>query len=139
MEETPKKTLNEKFTDIADVVSETMGRWWVAAASFIAVVIWLLSGPFFHFSDTWQLIINTPTTILEMWIGFLIAAAANRVEKHNRALQEHQEVLLEKIEKIEEQHERMLLRLTENGAQNLVLLQKMTAVHETTVLKEKKR
>lgn len=134
-----KKSLNDRFTDIADVVSEKMGRWWITLTSIVLVVLWLASGPLFHFSDTWQLIVNTPTTIIEMWIGFLLAAAANRAEKHNRQLQEHQGTLLEKIESIEEQHERMLNHLTELEAQNLVLLTKMTAVHKTTVLETAKK
>lgn len=94
------KTINERFTDLADVVSETMGRWWVTAASIAAVLIWLATGPLFHFSDTWQLIINTPTTVLEMWIGFLIAAAANRVENRNKELQETQIAILKHVERL---------------------------------------
>lgn len=94
--------LNERFTDIADKISEGMGYWWVFLLSVIAVAVWLFSGPVFHFSDTWQLIINTPTTILEMWIGFLLAAAANRSEKRTKdileLIKENQKQELEQLQ-----------------------------------------
>ena len=93
--------LNERFTALADTVSEGIGEWWVTAISVLVVLLWLASGPLFRFSDTWQLMINTPTTVLEMWLGFLIAAAANRVERRNDAM----------LEKIEAQEERMDLIL----------------------------
>jgi low affinity Fe/Cu permease len=78
--------MNERFTDLADLISETMGKWWVTATSVVLVLIWVSVGPLFHFSDTWQLIINTPTTVIELWIGFLLAAATNRVERHHDQL-----------------------------------------------------
>jgi low affinity Fe/Cu permease len=80
------KTINERFTDLADIISEGMGKWWVTAISIVLVLLWLAAGPFMHFSDTWQLIVNTPTTLLELWIGFLLAAATNRVERRHDAL-----------------------------------------------------
>lgn len=92
-----RKMLDERFTDIADAISEGMGKWWVTGLSILAVALWLATGPFFHFSDTWQLIINTPTTILEMWIGFLLGAAANRTEKRNRLLHQQMFALEQRI------------------------------------------
>lgn len=97
--------MNERFTRIADRVSETIGQWWVTAISIVVVLLWLASGPFFHFSDTWQLMINTPTTILEMWLGFLIAAAANRVERNNRLLQDQQFKIIQHIDATAAQEE----------------------------------
>lgn len=91
--------LDEKFTGIADRVSEGMGKWQVTAVSVVIVALWLAAGPFFHFSDTWQLMVNTPTTILEMWVGFLLAAAANRAEKRNRMLHENMLALVRKEER----------------------------------------
>jgi low affinity Fe/Cu permease len=81
-----RKTLDDRFTDLADRVSEIMGKWWVMAISVVLVLIWLACGPFYHFSDSWQLIANSPTTILELWIGFLLAAATNRVERRHEQL-----------------------------------------------------
>lgn len=96
------RDINTTFTNIADIVSEAVGTWWVTGASVIVVLIWLASGPFFHWSDTWQLLINTPTTVLEMWLGFLCCAAANRVEKRNWELHQKMMQILEHIEQEEE-------------------------------------
>lgn len=134
-----KRSFNDRFTDIADKISEKLGTWQFFAFCFLMLLIWMSSGPSMHFSDTWQLVANTPTTWIELFQEIIILAAANRIEKRNRGLQEHQEVVLEKIESIEEQHDRMLNHLTELEAQNLVLLTKMTAVHKTTVLEIPKK
>ncbi len=48
------------------------------ALSVIIVVIWLVSGPFFHYSDTWQLVINTGTTIVTFLMVFLIQRTQNK-------------------------------------------------------------
>lgn len=90
-----KKTLDERFTDFADSVSELMGKWWVTGISVLAVLVWLAIGPFMRFSDSWQLAINTPTTVLEMWLAFILAAAANRLERRNREMLEQQNRMLE--------------------------------------------
>lgn len=82
------KSLNERFTDLADIISEGMGRWWVTALALLLVIIWAATGPFVGYSDSWQLWVNTPTTIAELFIGFLIAAAANRVERRHDVLLE---------------------------------------------------
>jgi low affinity Fe/Cu permease len=81
-----KQTIDERFTDFADVISHGMGKWWVTAISVVLILLWLASGPFFHWSDTWQLIVNTPTTVVELWIGLLLAAATNRVERRHELL-----------------------------------------------------
>jgi low affinity Fe/Cu permease len=86
MKRTQRKTLDERFTDLADIISEGMGKWWVTAISLVLVFIWLAFGPFMHFSDSWQLIANSPTTIAELFIGFLLAAATNRVERRHEQL-----------------------------------------------------
>lgn len=62
------------------------GRWAAHAtghpaafgAAVLVVLVWLASGPFFHFSDTWQLVINTGTTIITFLMVFLIQSTQNR-------------------------------------------------------------
>ena len=108
MEETPRRSINERFTDLADAISEGMGRWWVTALSVLLILVWLATGPLFHWSDTWQLIVNTPTTIFELWIGFLLAAAANRSERRNRELQQHMADMLEGLQHIDLQEDKAL-------------------------------
>src|SRR5204863_3312286 len=57
-------------------------RWTGSTSAFIAavgvIVIWLITGPIFHFSDTWQLVINTGTTIITFLMVFLIQRAQNK-------------------------------------------------------------
>jgi low affinity Fe/Cu permease len=57
-------------------------RWTGTSAAFLAavcvVVVWLVTGPLFHFSDTWQLVINTGTTIVTFLMVFLIQSTQNR-------------------------------------------------------------
>jgi low affinity Fe/Cu permease len=58
----------------------TGGRWGFMTA-LGAVLIWAVSGPFFHFSENWQLVINTGTTIVTFLMVFLIQNAQNRESK----------------------------------------------------------
>lgn len=66
------------FTRCATQTAHLAGR----ASTFIAmcalVIVWAIAGPFFHFSDSWQLTINTGTTILTFLMVFLIQATQNR-------------------------------------------------------------
>ncbi|HMA10663.1 MAG TPA: low affinity iron permease family protein, partial [Steroidobacteraceae bacterium] len=48
------------------------------ALAVLAVVLWLVTGPIFHYSDTWQLVINTATTIITFLMVFLIQNTQNR-------------------------------------------------------------
>ena len=71
-------SMTRAFTHFASVVSKITGR----PATFIAccafVVAWALTGPLFGFSDTWQLVINTSTTIVTFLMVFLIQNTQNR-------------------------------------------------------------
>jgi low affinity Fe/Cu permease len=57
-------------------------NWTGSTAAFVSavmiIVIWLVSGPLFHFSDTWQLVINTGTTIVTFLMVFLIQRSQNK-------------------------------------------------------------
>jgi len=50
-------------------------------ASVLLVVVWAVTGPLFNFSDTWQLFINTTTTVVTFWMVFVIQNSANRSSK----------------------------------------------------------
>jgi len=60
-----------------DVTAFTGSSWAFAVAAAI-ILIWLASGPFFHFSDTWQLVVNTGTTVITFLMVFLIQRSQNR-------------------------------------------------------------
>ena len=66
------------FTRCAKATSRATGRPWAFIAACSLIVAWLLSGPYFHYSDTWQLVINTSTTIITFLMVFLIQSTQNR-------------------------------------------------------------
>ena len=70
--------LNKWFTPIAEVVSHATGHAVAFIICCVIVIIWAATGPVFGFSDTWQLIINTGTTIVTFLIVFLIQNTQNR-------------------------------------------------------------
>ena len=65
----------ERFSLKATKVTGTSGAFIIALA---VLVVWAISGPLFHFSDTWQLVINTGTTIVTFLMVFLIQRAQNK-------------------------------------------------------------
>jgi low affinity Fe/Cu permease len=71
----------ELFRRIAKVGSAIFGSAWSFVAALLIVVVWAASGPLFHFSDTWQLVINTGTTIVTFLMVFLIQNTQNRDSK----------------------------------------------------------
>jgi len=66
------------FTRFAKITSRAAGRPATFCAAVGVIVIWALSGPVFGFSDTWQLVINTGTTIITFLMVFLIQNTQNR-------------------------------------------------------------
>ena len=72
------KAFSDAFTSIASAVSRWTGRPLTFLACCLIVVVWAVTGPVFHYSDTWQLIINTGTTIVTFLMVFLIQNSQNR-------------------------------------------------------------
>src|ERR1700755_1103709 len=66
------------FSGLAKKVAFTAGQPIVFACAVAMVVLWALLGPVFHFSDTWQLVINTATTVLTFLMVFLLQNSQNR-------------------------------------------------------------
>ncbi len=94
MEETQLKKLreHEKERDLLCVVSDAfrvfarrcsvmLGSAWAFGGAVLVILVWLVTGPTFHFSDTWQLIINTATTVVTFLMVFLIQNTQNRDAK----------------------------------------------------------
>ena len=75
---TSERTAAHLFSDIANRTSQAAGR----ASTFMfaagVVLLWAITGPVFHYSDTWQLVINTGTTIVTFLMVFLIQNSQNR-------------------------------------------------------------
>jgi low affinity Fe/Cu permease len=70
--------MERTFNRMAEAVSRATGRPWAFAICLAAVILWAASGPVFHFSETWQLVINTGTTIVTFLMVFLIQNTQNR-------------------------------------------------------------
>jgi low affinity Fe/Cu permease len=66
------------FTRLARWTSVTAGRPGTFVFAVLVIVVWAATGPLFHYSDTWQLVINTSTTIVTFLMVFLIQATQNR-------------------------------------------------------------
>ncbi len=81
----------EFFRRVAHRVTLAVGSWQFFIVSVIVILAWAASGPIFAFSDTWQLIVNTSTTILTYLLGILILLEANRQAKESKIV--HDEML----------------------------------------------
>jgi low affinity Fe/Cu permease len=66
------------FRKFAHKTSVGVGSPWAFLAAVAVLVVWAVTGPLFHFSDTWQLVINTGTTIVTFLMVFLIQNTQNR-------------------------------------------------------------
>jgi low affinity Fe/Cu permease len=73
--------VSDAFRVFAQRSSSMLGSAWAFGAAVLVIVVWLLTGPMFHFSDTWQLIINTATTVVTFLMVFLIQNTQNRDAK----------------------------------------------------------
>jgi low affinity Fe/Cu permease len=74
----PPSKLSLMMEHASRVVTEWSGSSWSFALAAAVVIVWLITGPFFHYSDTWQLVINTGTTIVTFLMVFLIQRAQNK-------------------------------------------------------------
>lgn len=71
----------EFFARIARSISNWLGSVLAFGIATLIIIIWALTGPIFHYSDTWQLLINTGTTIITFLMVFLIQYAQNKDAK----------------------------------------------------------
>jgi low affinity Fe/Cu permease len=73
--------VRERFRKFACGTADIMGSPWIFLLALVVVGVWAASGPYFHYSDSWQLVINTGTTILTFLMVFLIQNTQNRDAK----------------------------------------------------------
>jgi low affinity Fe/Cu permease len=110
------------FRKFAHKTSSGVGSPWAFIAAVTVILVWGITGPLFHFSDTWQLVINTSTTIVTFLMVFLIQNTQNRdaiaihlkLDELIRALKgarnrlvELEELSDEEIEKLREEFRRL--------------------------------
>ncbi len=70
--------MNKRFVQFANQVAEASGYPSVFAVAVLSVILWLATGPLFRFSDSWQLVMNTVTSVITFLMVFLIQTSQNR-------------------------------------------------------------
>jgi low affinity Fe/Cu permease len=70
--------MHKRFAEFATAIARATGTPYAFLLCVLAVLLWAASGPLFHFSENWQLVINTGTTIITFLMVFLIQNSQNR-------------------------------------------------------------
>jgi low affinity Fe/Cu permease len=124
--------VSDAFRVFARRSAVLLGSAWAFAGAVLVIAVWLLTGPTFHFSDTWQLIINTATTIITFLMVFLIQNTQNRdakamhlkLDEIIRALKKARNELVdledlsdEELKKLEEQFKQLRTNAERDGTQ----------------------
>jgi len=89
-----KKKQADIFTRFTSAASSIMGRPWIFITALVFLSLWAISGPLLGFSDTWQLIVNTSTTIITFLTVFIIQNTQNR---DNLAMNIKLDAMMEKL------------------------------------------
>ena len=123
--------VSDAFRVFAHRSSVMLGSAWAFTGAVLVILVWILTGPTFHFSDTWQLIINTATTVITFLMVFLIQNTQNRdakamhlkLDELIRAIKDARDELVdledlsdEELKKLEEQFRRTRKRAENNEA-----------------------
>jgi len=122
--------VSDAFRVFAHRSSVMLGSAWAFSGAVLVILVWIVTGPTFHFSDTWQLIINTATTVVTFLMVFLIQNTQNRdakamhlkLDELIRALKGARNQLVdledlsdEDLKKLERQFQRMRRRAENDG------------------------
>ncbi|HYK95634.1 MAG TPA: low affinity iron permease family protein [Candidatus Dormibacteraeota bacterium] len=86
-----RSALGETFRHLAHRITLIVGSWQVFMLALLLIAVWAACGPLFNFSDAWQLVINTTTTIVTFLLGILILLEANRSAKETKVV--HDELI----------------------------------------------
>jgi len=123
--------VSDAFRVFARHSAIALGSAWAFAGAVLVILVWILTGPMFHFSDTWQLVINTATTIVTFLMVFLIQNTQNRdakaahlkLDELIRALKDARNELVdlenlsdEELKKLEKQFKTMRKRAENDGS-----------------------
>jgi low affinity Fe/Cu permease len=74
-------SMRKFFTAFSTKTAQLMGSYWAFLIAALIIIVWAVTGPMFNYSDTWQLVINTGTTIVTFLMVFLIQNTQNRDAK----------------------------------------------------------
>ena len=75
------RTLNDRFRSFAGMAGNVLGSPWAFLIALVFVIVWALTGSYFEYSNAWQLVINTSTTIATFLMVFLLQSTQNRDTK----------------------------------------------------------
>ena len=87
--------MEEKFQRFTRKIERAVGSPWAFLAALVSVVVWAGFGPFYGFSDTWQLVCNTGSTIVTYLLVFIIQATQTNDTK---AIHQHDKLLIQKMD-----------------------------------------
>ncbi|NUP07311.1 MAG: low affinity iron permease family protein [Polyangiaceae bacterium] len=73
-----RRSVSDTFRHLSNVASNLFGSHWAFMAAVALIIGWAATGPWFRYSEVWQLVINTSTTIITFLMVFLIQATQNR-------------------------------------------------------------
>ena len=122
--------VQDAFRIFARKSSGLLGSAWAFVLALVIIAVWAATGPIFHFSDTWQLIINTGTTIVTFLMVFLIQNTQNRdakavhlkldeiiraIKGARNELVDLEELSDEELKKLEEQFKRIRAMAEHDG------------------------
>jgi low affinity Fe/Cu permease len=99
------KFLRTRFEILAEWISQNLGHPYAFTLALAIVIIWAITGPVFSYSDTWQLVINTGTTIVTFLMVFLLQNTGNRTI----------EELRDSLKNVEQQNQDLLDELRKNS------------------------
>ena len=71
-------TLSSVFDKFSKRITKASGSYWAFIGACLIVIVWGICGPIFHYSETWQLVINTGTTIITFLMVFIIQQSSNK-------------------------------------------------------------
>ncbi len=120
-------SINSPFTRFAKRISIVTGRPLAFLLAALIIVVWGITGPLFSFSDTWQLVINTGTTIITFLMVFLIQNTQNR---DTEALQ----IKLDELIRVQQEANNALLDLEELDEEDLA---RVKAIYLSLARKER--
>lgn len=102
-----KTFITNRFEILAEWISANLGHPYAFTTACLFVLVWAVTGPIFQFSDTWQLVINTGTTICTFLMVFLLQNTGNRtidgMEDRLRAMESTNRELLREIRSLREE------------------------------------
>ena len=122
--------VSDAFRVLARRTSVMLGSAWAFVGALFIILVWALTGPTFHFSDTWQLIINTGTTIVTFLMVFLIQNTQNRdakamhlkldeviraLKKARNEMVDLEELSDQELDKLEDQFRRLRTKAENHG------------------------